>query len=107
YREIRAELIVDEAIPLDAPEELALQTAVVELVARLPTEVGERVAQVTSRVHGGALADVVASTVMEDVIRRFEILSELDVRERMRAVTEETLLMVGGLETRDPGRFVN
>jgi Lon protease-like protein len=100
YREVEAELIVDASVPLDDPDELLLRQALMELIARVPTDVGERIAQVTGRVHGGALADLVASTVMEDVIRRYEVLCELDVRERMRVVAEETLLIVGGMAPR-------
>src|SRR4051812_44358833 len=74
YREVEAELIEDET--LDAEADASLRRAVVELVARLPTPVGQRVAQVASRVSGGALADVVASTFMQDPVRRFEVLNE-------------------------------
>ena len=70
YREVEAELIEDE--PLEAEGDVSLRRAVLELVARLPTQVGQRVAQVTSRVAGGALADVVASTFMQDPAQRFE-----------------------------------
>jgi hypothetical protein len=100
YREVEAELIVDAALPIDADEEVELRQAVVELVARLPIEVGEQIAQVTSRVHGGALADVLAAAIMEDPTRRFEVLCELDARARMRAVAEETMLLVGSMKSR-------
>jgi Lon protease-like protein len=100
YREVQAEVLEDPAVPLDDPDEVALQAAVVELMARLPTEVAERVAQVTARVRGGALADVVASTVLDDATRRYEVLSELDVRARMRSVAEETMLIVGSMRAR-------
>jgi Lon protease-like protein len=55
YREVEAELLLDPPLAVDDPDEVALQAAVVELMARLPTEVAERVAQVTARARGGAL----------------------------------------------------
>ncbi len=107
YREVAAELLLDEDVPSGSEDEVELRQAVVELVARLPTDVGERVAQVTGRVHGGALADVVAATIMEDVTRRFEVLSELDVRARMRVVAEETLMLVGSMQARKREGLMN
>ena len=107
YREVEAELVLDAPVPLDDPEEVALQTAVVELMARLPTEVAERVAQVTSHAHGGALADAVAATILDDVVRRYEVLCETDVRERMRAVGQETMLLVGSMRARKPEGLMN
>lgn len=107
YREVEAELIVDASVPLDDPDEVGLRHALMELIARVPTDVGERIAQVTGRVHGGSLADLVASTVMEDVVRRYEVLCELDVHERMRVVAEETLLIVGGMPPRKSEGLLN
>ncbi|MDP3151511.1 MAG: LON peptidase substrate-binding domain-containing protein [Archangium sp.] len=105
YREVEAELLEDEAV--DPEADVSLRRAVVELVARLPTEVGKRVAQVASRVSGGALADVVASTFMQDPQRRFEVLSETDVHLRMEIVTEELLMLVGHLKPRKPEGLMN
>lgn len=107
YREVVAELLMDEEVGLGAEEEVALRQAVVELVARLPTDVGERIAQVTARVRGGGLADVVAATIMEDVPRRYEVLCEVDARARMRLVAEETLLLAGSLKARKPEGLMN
>ncbi len=105
YREVEAELVEDEAV--DPEADVSLRRAVVELVARLPTEVGKRVAQVASRVSGGALADVVASTFMQDPQRRFEVLNETDVHLRMEIVTEELLMLVGHLKPRKPEGLMN
>jgi|APLak6261674355_1056100.scaffolds.fasta_scaffold04415_2 hypothetical protein len=105
YREVEAELVEDEAI--DDGEDGSLRRAVVELVARVPTQVGQRVASVTSRVSGGALADVVASTFMQDPAQRFEVLKETDVRQRMEIVTEELLSLVGHLKPRKPEGLMN
>jgi Lon protease-like protein len=105
YREVEAELIEDEVVEPEA--DVSLRRAVVELVARLPTQVGQPVAQVASRVSGGALADVVASTFMQDPARRFEVLNETDVRLRMEIVTEELLMLVGHLKPRKPEGLMN
>lgn len=105
YREVEAELLEDEAV--DEEADANLRRAVVELVARLPTQVGQRVAQVASRVTGGALADVVASTFMQDPVRRFEVLNETDVRLRLEIVTEELLSLVGHLKPRKPEGLMN
>ncbi len=96
YREVEAEAVVD--LPFDGPEEETLRASVLELVARIPHEVGEKVAQVAARVRGGALADVVASAVVSDAARRFEVLSALDVRQRLRLVTEDVQEVVARLK---------
>lgn len=105
YREFEAELIEDAAVTPGDDE--ALRRAVVELVARVPQPVGQRVAQVTSRVSGGQLADVVASTFMQDPSQRFEVLRETDVRARMEIVTEELLGVVGHLKPKKPEGLLN
>jgi uncharacterized protein len=105
YREVEAELIEDE--PVEPETDALLKRAVVELVARLPTQVGQRVASVASRVSGGSLADVVASTFMQDPARRFEVLNETDVRLRIEIVTEELLSLVGHLKPRKPEGLMN
>jgi Lon protease-like protein len=107
YREVEAELLEDPAVPDGDDDEEALKFALLELVARLPTEVGERVAQATARAKGGALADVLASAVMDDVIRRYEVLCERDVRVRMQMVAEETMLLVAGMQSRKPEGLLN
>lgn len=105
YREFEAELIEDAAV---APgEDENLRRAVVELVARVPQQVGQRVAQVTSRVSGGHLADVVASTFMQDPSQRYEVLRETDVHVRMEIVTEELLGVVGHLKPKKPEGLLN
>ncbi len=105
YREVEAELVEDG--PVDEALERNLRQALVELLARVPLEVGQRVAQVTARVMGGALADVVASTFMQDVPRRFEVLCETDVEQRVQSVTEELLMLVGQLKPRKPELYMN
>lgn len=105
YREFEAELVEDEEVEPEV--DVNLRRAVIELVARLPTQVGQRVAQVASRVTGGALADVVASTFMQDPAKRFEVLNETDVRQRIEIVTEELLMLVGHLKPRKPEGLMN
>jgi hypothetical protein len=105
YREFEAELLEDEA--LDADADANLRRAVVELIARVPPPVGQRVAQVTSRVRGGPLADVVASTFMQDPSQRYEVLRETDVRARLEIVTEELLTLVGGIKPTKPTGLMN
>jgi Lon protease-like protein len=105
YREVEVELLEDPAVEEGGDQNL--RRAVVELVARLPTQVGQRISQVASRVTGGALADVVASTFMQDPQRRFEVLNETDVHVRMDIVTEELLSLVGHLKPRKPEGLMN
>ncbi len=105
YREVEAEVLPDSSF--DGPEETQLRQAVLELVARLPQDVGQRIAQVTARAKGGMLADVVAAAIFDDAIQRYEILSELDVSSRVRVVTDELLLMVGQLRPRKPEGLMN
>ena len=105
YREVEAELIEDQ--PVEEGGDATLGRAVVELVARVPTQVGQRVALVTSRVTGGALAVVVASTFMQDPAQRYEVLCETDVGLRMELVTEELLSLVGHLKPRKPEGLMN
>ncbi|MFO0597987.1 MAG: LON peptidase substrate-binding domain-containing protein [Myxococcaceae bacterium] len=105
YREFEAELLEDERV--EANEDENLRRAVVELVARVPQPVGQRVAQVTSRVTGGQLADVVASTFMQDPAQRYEVLRETDVRARLEMVTEELLSLVGHIKPSKPTGLMN
>lgn len=95
YREVEAELVVDDPGPTAADPEL--RQALLELIARTPDEVGEKLAQVTARVQGGPLADVVASAVIDDVERRYELLRELDVTRRVRDVADDVLMLVAGM----------
>ena len=107
FREVQARLVLDEEVPQGADEEVALRQTVVELLARLPTDVAERIAQVTGRVHGGALADVVAATIMDDVPSRFEVLCEVDPRARMRVVTQEAMVLLGSMKARKREGLMN
>ncbi len=105
YREVEAELLPD--LLFDGPEESQLRQAVVELTSRLPIEVAARLTKVTARLRGGAFVDVLASTLVTDIPRRYALLCELDVKKRMQRLLEE----VSGVMTRlRPSRtdgFVN
>ena len=105
YREVEAELLPDPLF--DGPEESQLRQAVVELTSRLPIEVAARLTKVTARLRGGAFVDVLASTLVTDIPRRYALLCELDVKKRMHRLLEE----VSGVMTRlRPSRtdgFVN
>ncbi len=94
YREVQAELLPDP--DFDGPEEAQLRQAVVELTARLPEEVAARLTKVTARLRGGAFVDVLASTLVGDIPRRYALLCELDVKKRMQRLLEE----VSGVMTR-------
>ena len=78
-----------------------------ELVARVPTDVGQRVALVASRVTGGTLTDVVASTLLIEAQRRFQVLCALDVEARLELVTEELLSLIRHLKPRKPDALLN
>lgn len=105
YREVEVEVLPDA--PYEGPEEPALRQAVLELIARIPVELGERVAQLAGPVRGGALADIVGNTVLSDVPRRQEMLRLTDVPARMRAITEDVLNLVARLKPRKPEGYLN
>ena len=96
-----------EDAPVDSEEEVPLRQAVLELIARIPDEVGDKVATVTSRLHGGQLADVVAGTIFQETAQRFEVLLQTDVRARMREVTDEVMHLIAGLKPRKPEGLLN
>lgn len=104
YREVQAQWLPDA--PYDGPEESALRQALVELVTRLPDEVGGQLNRVSGRVHGGAFADVVASAVVTDLQRRYQLLEELDVGKRLRMVTDDVSSLLARFERR-PGEPLN
>lgn len=105
YREVEAELLEDP--PVDSEEEVPLRQAVLELIARIPDEVGDKVATVTSRLHGGQLADVVAGTIFQEPAQRFEVLLQTDVRARLREVTDEVMQVVARLKPKKQEGLLN
>jgi Lon protease-like protein len=105
YREVEAEVLEDA--PVDPDEEVPLRQAVLELIARIPEEVGDKVGTVTARLHGGQLADVVAGTIFQEPTQRFEVLLQTDVRTRLREVTDEVMHLIAGLQPRKPEGLLN
>lgn len=96
YREVEAEVLPDA--PYDGEEEATLRAALFELMARVPNEVGQRIAQVTTGARGGALADLIVGSLIADPERRFEVLSQLDVPARLSAVTEDLLELLSRIK---------
>lgn len=105
YREVEAELLEDE--PYAGPEEEELREAVLDLIARVPNTVGQRVAQLTARSRGGQLADVVAATIHQDVGRRLEVLEQLDVRQRIRSIADDLTLLIARIKPKKPEGLLN
>jgi uncharacterized protein len=105
YREVRAELLADP--PYQGPEEELVRQAVLELSARVPAEVGDKVLQLAMRASGGGLADVVASTVVSDIETRQRLLCELDPRTRLRKVLGEVGDVINRLPSAKPSGPMN
>jgi Lon protease-like protein len=106
YREVEAEALPDA--DYQGPEDAALRAALFELMARVPSELGQRIAQVTSGARGGALADVVVASLVSDPERRFEILCQLDVPSRLSTVTEDLMELVSRIKPpRKPEGLLN
>jgi len=96
YREARVDLLPDP--PFHGPEEEQLRQAIFELVGRVPPAFSEGLLPAVARNNGGALADVVAAAIIPEPERRQELLAELDVRLRLRAVTDEVGELIGRLQ---------
>lgn len=106
YREVLAEALPD--VPYDGEEEAQLRTAIFELMARVPNEVGQRIAQVTTGARGGALADILVGSLVADPERRFEVLSQLDVPSRLSAVTSDLMELISRIKPpRKPEGLLN
>jgi len=106
YREVEAEALPDA--PYDGEEEAQLRTAIFELMARVPNEVGQRIAQVTTGARGGALADILVGSLVADPERRFEVLSQLDVPSRLSAVTSDLMELISRIKPpRKPEGLLN
>jgi hypothetical protein len=88
-------------------EEEQLRQAMLELAARLPPQIAQGLLQAAARVSGGALADVVASSVVADVERRQDLLCELDARARLTSVLSEVSDVLARLAPAKPEGPVN
>jgi hypothetical protein len=80
---------------------------VLELSAKLPGKVADTFVKVASRAKGGALADVVAATLVNTVDRRRELLEELDAERRVRQVLMEVTQVIARMKTPPPGQYMN
>jgi len=105
YREVHVSLLPD--LQRAFPEEEQLRQAVFELASRLPPLVAQGLLQAAARTSGGALADVVASSVVADVERRQQLLCELEVGLRLRAVLAEVSEVLARLQPVKPEGPVN
>jgi len=105
YREVRAAILPDA--DYHGVEEEQLRQAMLELAARLPPPVAQGLLQASARASGGALADVVASSVVADVERRQDLLCELDVGARLRSVLAEVSEVLARLAPAKPDGPMN
>ena len=105
YRRVRVQLLEDPSF--SGVEEELLRQAVLELSGRVPAETGEELAQLAARTSGGALADAVAAAVISEPERRQELLCELNVAARLRAVLEETGDLLARLSAPNPAGPLN
>lgn len=96
YRQVRGEVLIDPSY--DGPENELLRQAMLELSGRLPPQVLEPLLQIAIHLEGGALADVIAGTLVQERDRRAALLAELNVPTRLQMVLEdvgELLLRLG------------
>jgi uncharacterized protein len=100
YREARAQPLPDA--PFEGPEEERLRQAVFDLAGRVPASFAENLLPLAARAQGGTLADVVAAAVVPEPERRQELLCELDVRARLRAVMQDVGELVARLSPVKP-----
>ena len=101
YREVRATLLRDPSY--HGPEEELLREAALRLAAGIPKEAAEPFLQAVAHEEGGALADVVASAVVEGEPARLRLLRELDVKKRLAAVTDEVGALIARMTQRPIG----
>lgn len=100
YRQVRGEVLSDPAHT--GPENELLRQAMLELSGALPPQVLEPLLQIAVHLEGGALADVIAGTLVQERDRRAALLAELDVGTRLQMVLEdvgELLLRLGTADT--------
>ncbi len=95
YRVVRGEVVTDP--PYHGPEEELLRQALLELSSRVPPGAADALLQLAAKTSGGALADVVAGSVIEDTERRQELLREVDVSSRLRSVLGDVSELIGRL----------
>lgn len=82
WREVEAQVLPDPAV--QGPQVHQLRQAVVELAARVPDEAAVELARLGRQAKdGGALADVLASALVQDPKRRQALLAETRVEVRL------------------------
>ena len=87
---------------------VSLRRAVLELATRLPQKAAENFVKVASRAKGGALADVVAATLVNNVARRVALLDELDCERRLAEVLNEVTAVIARMKAPPPpGGYLN
>lgn len=94
YREVEAELVAE--LPTEAEATAALAQAVLQLSSLVPPNVGQQLAKLAVRYQGGALADVVAATVVQEPTVKLQLFRAVDTGERLAKV----LAAVGELVAR-------
>jgi Lon protease-like protein len=105
YRQARVELLPDP--PYHGPEEEQLRQAVLELAGRVPPSFSEGLIPAVARASGGMLADVVAAAIIPEPVRRQELLMQLDVPQRLKAVIDEVGELIGRLQPLRPSGPLN
>jgi hypothetical protein len=105
YREVRVELLPDP--PFEGQEEEQLRQAVLELAGRVPPSFSEGLLPAVARAKGGALADVVGAAIIPESERRQQLLTQLNVRQRLQAVIEEVGELIGRLQPMRPTGLLN
>lgn len=105
YRELEVELIAEPEY--HGPEEEALRRAVLELSSRVPAGAADGLLQAAAKLQGGALADIVASSLIDDPERRQELLEELDPRKRLQEVLDDVGEALGRMAPARPAGPMN
>lgn len=105
YREVAVEILEDA--PFKGDEEEALRQAVLELASLLPEEVTPPLLHHAALQSGGLLADVVAGAVVAEPHRRQDLLAELEVGARLRAVHAEVSELIAKLAAMRPALYLN
>jgi len=95
YRVVHGQVMSDH--PYHGPEEELLRQALLELSSRVPPGAADALLQLAAKTSGGALADVVAGSIIEDAERRQELLREVDVCSRLRSVLGDVSELIGRL----------
>jgi uncharacterized protein len=104
YRCIRAQLVEDPPSAAPTREEDVLRRALLELTTRLE-ESGQVQAllEVTGKARGGALADLVAGALIEDLEARSELLLETNPQARLELLLSHIGALLGKLGSTKSG----